>query len=298
MRRCDSVFTVFGPLYRWAPRFRSIVGFAQPWIIYPDNECYARLSPVNRMITRIKFWLQGHYFKRADILVVELEHVKEGLIRELGIDPDRIHVVHNCLSAIYDQNTRWEAVDVPKNASDLCLGFLGRNYAHKNTSVFPEVARLLRERHGISAKFYVTFTDDEWHRSSPEFRSACVNVGPLSVAQCPLFYDAMDAVVFPSLLECFSATPLEAMATRTPLFVSDRPFNRDVCRDHAWYFDPLSPISAADSIAQVMKNGGPGLDVLETAKSHAISFSTPARRAQQILALLMHNDDADPTSLN
>ena len=39
-----------------------------------------------------------------------------------------------------------------------------------------------------------------------------------------------------------------------------------------------------------MKNGGPALDVLETAKSHAVSFSTPARRAQQILTLLMQDD--------
>src|SRR5690606_18191625 len=101
----DSVFTIFGPLYRWSPPFRSIVGFAQPWIIYPQNECYDRLPLLQRLKTRLKFWAHAQFFKRADVLVVELDHVKEGLVRELGIAPERIHVVRNCLSALYLDET-------------------------------------------------------------------------------------------------------------------------------------------------------------------------------------------------
>lgn len=284
----DSVLTIFGPLYRWSPPFRSIVGFAQPWIIYPQNECYDRLSVVQRLKTRLKFWIQAQFFGRADVLVVELDHVKEGLVRELGIPPERIHVVRNCLSSLYLNEALWQAVDMPQADCDLRLGFVGRNHMHKNTGVFPEIASALEARHGLHARFYVTFTEEEWRACSAEFRKVCINVGPLTVAQCPSFYRALDGVVFPSLLECFSATPLEAMAMETPLFASDRPFNVDVCGSHAHHFDPLAPETAADRIAGVLGRGR-RLDprTLRAAREHAVSFSSPAERANRYLELLI-----------
>lgn len=287
LEQAGAAFTIFGPLYRWRRPYRSIVGFAQPWIIYPRNECYRRLELLDRIKTRLKFWIHGQYFKRADILVVELEHVKEGIVRELGFPADRIHVVHNCLSSLYADAHLWQDVSLPPRAgSELALGFVGRNYMHKNTEIFPEIAAILRQTHGIAARFYVTFTDEEWAACSPDFRAACVNVGPLTVAQCPSFYKALDGVVFPSLLECFSATPLEAMAMEKPLFASDRPFNRDVCQDHAHYFDPLSPASAAAAIAGVFGGAGPDGTALQAAREHAFGFSNARERARKYLDLL------------
>lgn len=282
----DRVFTLFGPLYRWRPPFTSIVGFAQPWIIYPHNELYGRMPVLKRLRTRLKYWVQAQFFKRSDILVVELEHVKEGLVRKLGIDPARIHVVYNCVSALYRDKSLWKHVTMPDCNGSIRLGFLGRNYLHKNTAVFPEILGELHQRHGIKAKFYVTFREDEWQACSQAFRSACINVGPLTTAQCPNFYRGLDAVVFASLLECFSATPLEAMAMEKPLFASDRPFNRDICGNHAWYFDPLSPGDAADKIARMFMNGGPEASALAAAREHAFSFSTPATRAAEYLSIL------------
>lgn len=291
MDKAQAVFTVFGPLYRLRPRFRSIVGFAQPWIIYPRNECFAMLPPLQRWMTRLKYRIQGWFFRRADVLVVELEHVRQGLVRELGIPIERIHVVHNCLSRVFLEPDLWQPAPMPpapmpQMECDLRLGFLGRNYLHKNTGIFPAIVAALARDHGIRARFHVTFTPEEWRAATPEFRAACVNVGPLTIAQCPSFYRGVDAVVFPSLLECFSATPLEAMAMERPLFASDRPFNRDVCGPHARYFDPLSPESAARALAGAFAQGAPDPDGLRRARAHAIGFSNPADRAKHYLSLL------------
>lgn len=284
--RFGTVFTVFGPLYRWRPPFTSIVGFAQPWIIYPDNECMDQLQTRARWQQKAKLWLQKQYFRQSDELIVELEHVREGVIRELGVDKVNVHVVHNCISSVYHDPSAWQEVKVPSASGDIKLGFLGRNYLHKNTRIFPAIARILRQKHGIDAKFLVTFDDLEWEACGPEFKSSCVNCGPLRVSQCPAFYQALDGVVFPSLLECASATPLEAMAMEKPLFASDRPFNRDLCGNHAHYFDPMSPESAAAAIANVFAAGGPNRSALRAARKHALAFSTPGDRAQQYLKLL------------
>lgn len=282
----DVVFTVFGPLYKWFTPFKSIVGFAQSWVIYPDNECYGLLPFTHRLKARLKFWIQGQFFKRADVLVVELEHVKQGLVRVLGIPSERIHVIHNCISSIYLDDSMWQPVDLPKVDGYLRLGFLGRNYVHKNTAIFPAIVAELDRKHGIKARVYVTFTDAEWAACTPEFRAVCINVGQLTVAQCPSFYQALDAVVFPSLLECFSATPLESMVMEKPLFASDRPFNRDICGTHAHYFDPFLPASAAQAIARFFCFAPKNLAALRAAREHALQFSNPRDRAEKYLALM------------
>lgn len=286
LQQFDAVFTIFGPLYVWRLAGKNIIGFAQAWIVYPNNEIEFTLGLFRRWKTRLKFKLQTYFFKRADNLVVELEHVRTGLIN-LGIgNQAAIHVVRNSLSSLYSTPSVWQNIKVPSNRCGIKLGFVGRNYAHKNTAIFPELTQLLRCNHNIIATIYVTFTDKEWAACSDAFRQAVVNVGPLLVTQCPSFYKQMDGVIFPSLLECFSATPLEAMAMRKPLFVSDRPFNRDVCHQHAYYFDPLSPASAAEAIAKVMLTREHSPEALRAAREHAMNFSNPRQRAEQCLTLL------------
>lgn len=282
----DAVFTVFGPLYSWRkPRF-SIVGFAQPWIIYPDNEIARELSWAKRKQQQLKYWLQSRFFTRADMMIVELEHVREGLVRREIASGERIRVINNTLSSLYGDPSKWRPVVVPSVLADLRLGFLGRNYEHKNTGIFPAVHQRLKDVYGIKACFYVTFTPDEWAACSPSFRDCCVNVGALDVSQCPSFYQALDGVIFPSLLECFSATPLEAMAMEKPLFASDRPFIRDVCGAHAHYFDPTDAESAADCIAAYFKSEEPHASSVAAAREHALSFSDPTNRAREYLACL------------
>ncbi len=282
----DAVLTVFGPLYLRRQPIPSVVGFAQPWIIYPDNEIGRQLPWAKRMQQRFKYWLQARFFARADILIVELEHVREGLVSQGVAQRQKIRVVHNTLSALYSNNSVWQPVQVPVTPADIRLGFVGRNYPHKNTAIFPAVHEHLRVRHGIEARFYVTFTLDEWAACSPSFRACCVNVGALDVSQCPPFYQALDGVIFPSLLECFSATPLEAMAMERPLFASDRPFIRDVCGPHAHYFDPMDAASAANCIAAYFKSEDPRASALVAAREHALSFSNPTNRAREYLACL------------
>jgi glycosyltransferase involved in cell wall biosynthesis len=172
--------------------------------------------------------------------------------------------------------------------NNLRIGFIGRNYAHKNTRIFPEIINILHQKHGIHCNIYVTFTDQEWNECDEVFRSLVFNVGPLFVAQCPNFYRAMNAIIFPSLLECFSATPLEAMAMERPLFASDRQFNHDICAEHAYYFDPMNPEDAAEKISSNIEYSP---ERIKRAREHALSFSNARERAKKYLDLLATSAD-------
>lgn len=281
----DGVLVIFGPVYLGWKRPVTVMGFAQPWVINEHLELYKFYSFPLSFLMRCKHSLQKRLFKKADWLVAELEHVRSSLIKKRIGCPSRIVVIPNCVSSIYLMPNKWRLKEFPERKAQYRLGFLGRNYLHKNTHIFPEVLILLREEHGLDVEFVVTFTSDEWAACSKEFQAIVTNVGPLKAFDCPAFYQTLDGVVFPSLLECFSATPIEAMAMKLPLFASDRTFVRDVCGDFADYFDPLSPEDVARTIASKLLQPR-NENKLERAHQHALRFSNASDRASSYLKLL------------
>lgn len=287
LKNYDIVFTIFGPLYRIHPGGKNVVGFAQPWIIYNDNELMKKMKLLQKIKIRLKYEIQKYFFRKSDILVVETEFVKTSLIEKKIISDIPIVVVPNCISSIYVNKNQWEGIpEFAKQNHVTRIGFLGKNYEHKNTKIFPVIKQSLLEIYCIDVKFYVTFSEKEWANCSAEFKRSCINVGTLNVAQCPNFYQNMDAIIFPSLLECFSASPLEALVMKKPLFASDRQFNRDICATYAVYFDPNDPIDFVNRFAVYYKNNFRNIYNLESAQKYALGYSNAKKRAENYLNII------------
>ena len=244
----DAVFTVFGPAYFMRRRCVHVFGLAQPFVAYPDN-AHSRLLPLlARTVGRLKIFLQALFFARADQLIVELEHVEVALKRQWLFSRTPIHVVYSTVDDIYRDRARWQYLNIPRKKGVRRFGVISKNYPHKNLSCLSAVKRTLKERYFFEAEFFVTFSETERSACDPNFKEEITNVGPITLAQCPSFYQAMDGVVFPTLLECFSAVPIETMMMKKPLFASNLPFILDCCGQYAMYFDPLDSDSIAKSL--------------------------------------------------
>lgn len=283
--RYDLVFTVFGPNYLRARGYIDLVGFAQALIL--DSSAYRRLGFFDRFKMSMRFWLQEFVFRRSDAFLVELEHVKEGLYRKGIASRDSVHVAYNCVSSLFFDKSQWEGLNCSFSSRKVKIGYLGRDYNHKNLSLLPIVKHILFEEHGIDVEVVVTLSDSEWEKRDFHFRQSVFNAGNLSTFQCPSFYEAMDIIIFPSLVECFSATPLEAMVMEKPIFASDRQFVRDVCGDFAFYFNPYDPYDVGKKISQYIQSDfGQDHARLARAKEHAITFSNPRGRAEKYLEVI------------
>lgn len=283
----DLVFTVFGPAYFARRNTYHLFGFAQPNIIYPNNPLTASMGLLQRCRTRLKFELQAFFFARANELVVELDHVKAGLLRRRIFQRKPIHMVYNSVHSVFSEPQQWAPLELPIIPDRLRLGVISRNYSHKNLSILADVKQHLLQTHGWQVDMYVTFTPDEWQSCDAHFRSNIINVGALSLSQCPTFYEAMDGVVFPSLLECFSAVPIETMMSGRPLFASNLSFIKDVCGDHCQYFDPMDPADIAQAI--VLYFTKPTFEqqrLCNTARIHAQRYPKPQERAKQYLRVI------------
>lgn len=283
----DLVFTVFGPAYFARRNTRHLFGFAQPNIVYPHNPLTARMGILERLSTKVKFELQAWFFSRADELVVELEHVKKGLAKRRRFQCKLVHVVNSSVHSVFSDPTRWMPLEIADHPGRLKLGVISRNYPHKNLAILADVKRHLLQAHGRDADIFVTFTPAEWAACDVSFREDVINLCGLSLSQCPTFYAAMDGVVFPSLLECFSAVPIETMMVGRPLFASNLSFIHDVCGDHCQYFDPLDAADIARVIdAYFRLSPQERQRQCDAAKAHVRRYSDPQERAARYLSLI------------
>ncbi|WP_275163349.1 glycosyltransferase [Citrobacter portucalensis] len=279
----DVCFTVFGPFYSSLDVKKHICGFAQPWIAYPNNVVYKKLPLIEYIFNKVKFKIQSIYFKKYDHLIVEQKHVKDALVNH-GYTEETISIVENCVSSIYDIPSDWLSIDgmIELDSNRPKLGFIGRPYIHKNIEILKFVNEILLSKYGFHCDFFFTFSEVEMKNLGFIDIENFHSVGSISTNQCPFFYQSIDALVFPSLLECFSATPIEAMKMNTTVIASDLPFVREICREASFYFDPLDAESIADSIIyafsrddlreEKIKMGNHFINVMPKASDRAKSY--------------------------
>ena len=279
----DVSFVVFGPEYGLARARRRIAGFADVTSVYPRPPELVAPSWRRRARGALRGMASRRLFLSAEVIVVETTAMAEHLCRRMGITPGSVRVVSNTYNRIFDEPERWlPPPPAARNADgEHVLIYVARGYPHKNLDFLGKLGEAL-DRSGTRVRFLVTLTDDEWKARSNSFRIACRNLGPLPLHAVPHAYQLATAAIFPSLLEAFSAMPVEAMRMGKPVFASDRDFVRTICGDVPLYIDPSDPISAAETIAaalgdpeQLVMRGKAGRELAEklpTAKDRAIAY--------------------------
>lgn len=284
----DLQLVIFGPRYGWKRAPKTLVGIADVTSVYdwprgvPPGPLQARLKRTVR--TKVARWL----FARESFLVSESAALIDAFQARVGFDPRRTAVVPNTVNrAVVDPALRAELQQdlrsgLPPGA--VLLAYPARLYPHKNHALLPLVRERLEQR-GVEARFVVTLTETEWQSMPERFRDACVNVGIVPVNVMAGIYQQSDAVFFPSLLESFSATPIEGLLLNGIVFASDRGFVRDVCGDRAVYFDPLDPDDAAEVLARVLCDDAAVARLRKRAEEIGDELITPRDRALEFVRL-------------
>lgn len=273
---CDLSFTIFGPQYYTLRAKYSLVGFAQPWIIYPKNPLYKNMNLIKALCTKVKFFIQKKAFKKSNYLVVEHDEVRSRLV-EQGRHRDEIFVVPNAVSAPFLDPSIRQALKPIKINENFIFGYVGRAYEHKNLKVLKQVDALLKLNYGLEIAFVFTLSSREMESLGFDSLPNFYTHGVISNLQCPDFYSQIDAFIFPSLLECFSAAPLEAMISSKPIFASDYSFIKNIYGQSVYYFNPLEAESIAEVIASNIFDGSE----VERRVSEGLKFSQKASTAKQ-----------------
>ncbi|MCO4293124.1 glycosyltransferase [Solitalea sp. MAHUQ-68] len=285
----DVVFSVFGPTF-WTPKTKHLMGYANPWYIYPESVAYKKLKYHQRVLKYFDRKIKTFLIKKnAQFFVVETEDVKKRMIEHFLVSEKKISVVNNTHSSIYNYPPPGVLQLPSKKENEFRLVTISANYLHKNLAIIKDVILQLHNDN-IFYRFVLTIHEEDYKRIFGEVNSLIcqnhiINLGPIKVKDCPDVYNQSDALFLPTLLECFSASYPEAMRLSKPILTSNLPFAKGICDDAALYFNPLDPVEIASQIRKLAENTSVYKDLIDKGNTRLHSFNSAEQRAKKYLEI-------------
>jgi len=280
--KCVKAFTLFGPSY-WRPIVPHLVGFARPHYVYKDSPIFMRIGFNERIFWLLSEIIHMYSFKHhCDSLVSENEDVSTKLSFRLK---KPVYTVSNTFHQVFDDEYLWLVPEIDFEDNTKYVLTISANYAHKNLSIIPKIIEELLNRNIFNVKFILTINKGEF-LSSEILDEYIIYLGSIPIEKCPLLYRNSDFVFLPSLLECFSATYVEAMKMGKALITSDLPFAKGICKNAAFYVDPLDPTCITEGIIYLLSNQSSVNSLIENGYKRLSTFLSPESRAQKYIDLL------------
>lgn len=236
--------------------------------------------------------------RRASHILTVSEASKSDILRFCDVPGSKVTVIHNAIDErFHRQPPEEEIVRVRERYQlhDRFLMYAGNVKPHKNLERLIGAFVLLRQEGLDDLKLLIT--GSEVSRYSTLRRAVhrynlhkhVRFLGYQSEATLAALYRLADVFVFPSLYEGFGLPPLEAMASGTPVVVSNVSSLPEVVGDAGVLVNPYDPRAIADGIRQVLTDRTLRDNLTSRGLVRARSFSWPAsvrqiRRIYQELA--------------
>ena len=132
---------------------------------------------------------------------------------------------------------------------------------------FPDLLRLLQElRRHFDYTLFTTIGEESpallaFVKHQLKFAGLQHNVvftGQVPQSEMGGLYRRCDLMIYPSLLESFGYSMVEAMGHELPIVAADTPVNREICGTAAQYYDPNDPTAGANAVLSVLAAAGTG----------------------------------------
>jgi glycosyltransferase involved in cell wall biosynthesis len=282
----EIVFSVFGPSW-WTPKAPHLIGFAYPYIVYPNSPYFSTLSIIEGLKTNIQKLIHILFLKRnGNYFVSETDDVSNRIINILKIKTENSYVATNTCSSLFSEEVNGGLkILAPKKENEFRFLSLCSLSPHKNLEILNHVIPLINNLNlNLNLKFILTVGEDVYEKSFTDIAKKSIhNIGRIEVTKCPQLYKECDALFLPTLLECSSANFPEAMKMKIPIVTSNLPFATAVCKDSALYFDPMDPVNISRTIKLLIENPLIQKKLIEKGTKRLDYFLTANGRAKKYL---------------
>ena len=256
---CNSVVTIHDCIHLMFPQY------------LPNRMAYA--------YARAQMWTAAH---RSDCILTVSDASKRDILHLFNIPPEKIVVVYNAIDAHFSVTPPPDAVARVRERYQLDHRFLlyvGNIKPHKNLVRLIEAFSELRT--GDLEDLKLLIIGDEISKL-PALRLAVHRhklhkhvrfLGYVPDDQLAVLYRLAAVFVFPSLYEGFGLPPLEAMASGTPVVVSNVSSLPEVVGDAAVLVDPHDIDSIVDGLRCVLTNPARAEDMRRKGLERSREFS-------------------------
>jgi glycosyltransferase involved in cell wall biosynthesis len=261
------------------PPCKQVILFHQSQLVYPSKH-YGRtfLRELCKMWL-IKRWMHKS-LKYTNLVFCQTPVVRERFSCAFKYPLDKIKIIPNAVSEFIKKDNQQVIVpEILKDRRYFNLFFLTKFYSHKNPEVLIDVFKnyggwlkdvrciitVSPEQHPNASKFLGNV-----HKYGLE--KHIMNVGPIDQEKLSDYFYSCDGLLFPTLLESFSGTYLEAMHFGLPILTSDIDFAHYICGDAALYFDPWDQRDIAEKILLLKNNSDMRSKLVMAGKSRIKTF--------------------------
>ena len=249
-------FDIFHPTY-YDSYFLKHIG-KKPFVltIYDMiHETYPELFSADNKIARQKKILA----QKAEKIIAISENTKKDIIKFIGINEDKILVIHLGNSINRQENNLKINTDLLKKLPEKYILFVGNRASYKNFNNFSKALiplfKINKKLNAVCAgggefsdkeiNFFKTFNITD------KFRQYSVNDSDMT-----LLYKNALVFVFPSLYEGFGLPILEAFNCGCPVAASNRGSLPEIAGNAAAYFNPEDISSITDAINNIIADDG------------------------------------------
>lgn len=190
--------------------------------------------------------------KRAEKIIAPTKYVKEQIVDQYGVNPDKIIVIYEGVNKklkVKSEKSKAQVKSKKLNIKEKSYFlYVGNAYPHKNLEMLLKAFSLLKTHHtphvAHNAKLVLVGKEDYFYKKLKNkvkklnLSKNVIFTGYVSDEQLVLLYQNAISLVFPSLNEGFGLPALEAMANECLVVCSDIPALREVCSSAAVYFNP------------------------------------------------------------
>jgi glycosyltransferase involved in cell wall biosynthesis len=200
--------------------------------------------------------------RRADHILTVSNYSAADIAGRYGIPREKITVAYLAASQHFrprdkqgarEHLARHHGIDSP------FILYVGRIQPRKNLLRLAEAYAQVRRR-GVEAKLLIVGKNDfQAERLSARIaelglRESVIFPGFISFEDLPMFYNAAEVFVFPSLFEGFGLPVLESMASGVPTITSFGSSLEEVAGDAALLVDPFDTNSLASALVRVLED--------------------------------------------
>ena len=230
--------------------------------------------------------------RRASAIITVSQHSRQDLIRVLGLDPQKIHVIYEAAA------DNFRPVEDPASLAHLrrkyelpekFLLYVGTLEPRKNLLRLLRAVKQIRDEglpyHLVLAggMGWMMETFEQEVRAL-DLQDALHYLGYIPTQDLPGLFSLATVFTFPSLYEGFGLPPLEAMACGTPVLTSDRSSLAEICGDAAYLVDPRSEEAIAAGLGALLRDEDLRQDLRRKGLQRVTGFSWE-RAARETIAL-------------
>lgn len=196
-------------------------------------------------------------------IITVSEFSKQDISKEFNFPKDKIFVTHLAAENIYKPLDKSNCKNIIKSEFGIDKNFIlyvGGFSPRKNILGIIEAFSLLDK--SIRDKFNLVITGKKGiSYSKYKNRSIELNIADsviftdfIPLSKLPIFYNASELLVYPSLYEGFGLPPLEAMACGTPVIASNVTSIPEVCSDSAILVNPYDIDELKAEMENILNN--------------------------------------------